>query len=313
MLTGTPLDLTPFGGLLAALGWLYWLVALAIVLVALWWPKRFWVKLASASVVLGAVVYPVFIRPAVTHVDTARAQQAEFKARLDAAMALFNERCKTAGEKITRTVENVDGVVWMRWREAGVNLGDQFKLDDPYGKDCSEETCIANLLRVTKGANLNPEETQLHSKGYRFIEAVDPRDGQRYRYTGHLEHGWTLEQVEAHKKTGREIPAFSYHFKLDRARIDAFTARYGITWEDISTREDREHWIAGSSLMAIDLQANETIASRTAYLIDTGQGDTGGFRSPWGWAKSYAPRCPRTNMSAPEFATSVIQPTKQGE
>ena len=102
MLTGTPLDLTPFGGLLAALGWLYWLVALAIVLLALWWPKRWWVKLVSAAVALGAVVYPI-----ATRIHSLRQQHDAAKSKLDAAMALFQERCKTAGDKITRTVENM--------------------------------------------------------------------------------------------------------------------------------------------------------------------------------------------------------------
>ena len=39
------------------------------------------------------------------------------KSRLDESMALFHERCKTAGETIKRTVDNVDGIVWMKWRE----------------------------------------------------------------------------------------------------------------------------------------------------------------------------------------------------
>ena len=29
-MTGTPLDLTPFGGIVSALGWVYWVLALAI-------------------------------------------------------------------------------------------------------------------------------------------------------------------------------------------------------------------------------------------------------------------------------------------
>jgi hypothetical protein len=40
------------------------------------------------------------------------------RARLDESMSLFKERCKSAGEKITRTVDNVEGVVWMKWRES---------------------------------------------------------------------------------------------------------------------------------------------------------------------------------------------------
>ena len=132
MLTGTPLDLTPFGGLLAALGWLYWLLALALVLLALWWPKRWWVKLVSAAVVLCAGIYPVFVRPVEKRVEAANQEQERFKARLDAAMALFEQRCKTAGEKITRPVENVEGVVWMKWRDK-IDVKDDFDQFKPSG------------------------------------------------------------------------------------------------------------------------------------------------------------------------------------
>ena len=44
MLTGTPLDLTPFGPLLSLLGIAYWLVAFALVAVALWLPRSWHVK-----------------------------------------------------------------------------------------------------------------------------------------------------------------------------------------------------------------------------------------------------------------------------
>ena len=54
MLTGTPLDLTPFGGLLAALGWLYWAIAAGLIVLALWLPKAGWMKLAAGALVTGS-------------------------------------------------------------------------------------------------------------------------------------------------------------------------------------------------------------------------------------------------------------------
>ena len=298
MLTGTPLDLTPFGGLLAAIGWLYWLAALAIVLLALWWPKRWWVKLASALVVSGVVVYPVFVRPVEQRVDAVRQKQDEFKARLAAAMAHFEMRCKSAGEKVTRAVDNIDGVAWMKWRPDSANQSDQFRLDDPYGHDCGGEYCIERLLRVSAGAELNPDEAKRHRAGYRFVESTDPKDGTKYRYVGviKLPAQWTAEKIEEHRReTGHAVPSFSYRFASERQPIEAFTARYGITWDDISTREDREHWIAGGSLKVIELNSNEVIAERLGFMIDRGQGSTAGFRSPWLYAAHTS--CPARELS----------------
>ena len=100
--------------------------------------------------------------------------------------------------------------------------------------------------------------------------------------------------------------------------IQQQSARYGITWDDISTREDRELWIAGGSLKVIDLQTNEVIAERTGYMMDREQGSRAGARSPWAYALRNA--CPgfpsdgtHTTRSWPRtetliFVSKVLQP-----
>ena len=57
--------------------------------------------------------------------------------------------------------------------------------------------------------------------------------------------------------------------------------RYGVTYDDISTREERDYWIAGSWLKVIDLKTNEVVAERIGYMMDRGQGNTSGGRAPW--------------------------------
>ncbi len=316
MLTGIPLDLTPFGGLLAALGWLYWLAALAIVAIALWVPNAWWMKLLAAALAGGVVVYPVFIRPVTERVDAARKQQDEFKARLADAMALFERRCKTAGEKIHRTVDRVDGVVWMKWRPTETNLGDHFKLDDPYGRNCGGMDCIANLLQASSGAETNPEDAARHRCGYRYVETNDPADQKTYRYLGSIKLPaiWTEEAIAREKKlTGTVIDPSNHRFVAERKAIPKPSARYGIAGDDISTREDRERWIAGSSLKVIDLKTNEVIADRVGYLFDHGLGSTAGFRSPWPWARSYGPTCPPIADHNSGFLFRVLQQVKQEE
>lgn len=61
--------------------------------------------------------------------------------------------------------------------------------------------------------------------------------------------------------------------------------RYGVTFDDISTKEERDHWIAGSSLRIIDTNTNEVIAERIGYMVDFAQGATPGGRQPWTFAK----------------------------
>jgi len=57
------------------------------------------------------------------------------KERQRIAAEMFRERCKKAGVFIHRTVEDVEGIFLMKIRPKGVNFGDQYSLDDPYGAD----------------------------------------------------------------------------------------------------------------------------------------------------------------------------------
>jgi hypothetical protein len=63
-----------------------------------------------------------------------------------------------------------------------------------------------------------------------------------------------------------------------------------VTYDDISTLEDRQYWIAGSSLKVIDLETNEVLAERVGYMVDIKQGDRAGGRVPWLFAADHA--CP---------------------
>lgn len=317
MLTGTPLDLTPFGALFTAVGWLYWLLAAG----ALWWalsgPSPWKTKLLRAlpvALVLGLL-------PGKMAWESYQAHQ-----RFDAATVHFEMRCKSAGEKIRRTVDNVDAVVWMKWRDTRdvKDDYDQFKLFDPYGSDCEAEECIAQLLRLERTDGRFEQEVKRRTGRFRYVESVDPRDGQRYRYIGAMvpRPQWTPEAMEKYRReTGKEITDDIYWFGIERTAIDKFSVRYGITWDDISTREDRDHWIAGGSIKVIDLQTNEVIAERVGYMMDRALGSTAGFRAPWSMAVNQAcPEFPRVGPTDPhrirsrretvDFIRRVVQPTK---
>jgi hypothetical protein len=248
-MTGTSLDLTPLGGIVTGVGWLYWLVTLGLLILAIRKPKT----LLRKAVWSLLVVLVFGLAPGMALRD-------EYVARtkLRAATAHFEMRCKSAGEKITRAVENVDGVVWMKWRDKR-NESKQFDLDDPYGQDCIGGDCIEQLLRITKGLELDPDKKQRRLFGFEFVESVDPQTRQLNRYTLSLYR--TRDRKPSYGE--RDISTELLPQPINRA-----SARYGVTWDDISTREDREMWIAGGSLKVIDLQTNEVIAERIGYMMD---------------------------------------------
>ena len=231
--------------------------------------------------------------------------------RLAKAEAMFRERCKTAGEKIYRTVENVEGIFLLKLRPENINYGDQFRLDDPYGRDLTGDGYIGSFLRgeydaTHTGARRSGAPQRL---GYHFVEAIDSKDGKRYRYTGRTEEPWRYDS--SYSKSYR-------HFVLDKVFAPGAPPRYGVTYDDISTREERDYWIAGSSLRVIDLASNEVIAERIGYMMDRGQGSRSAGRSPWLLAADYA--CPKFSdangsraqtYQTLDFVEEVIKPTRE--
>ena len=220
------------------------------------------------------------------------AQPSERQAK---AIAMWQERCKTAGEKIHKTVENVEGIYLMKLRTTN-NFGDQFKLDDPYGSDLPGDGYIKSFLRghYLAGRDIEIPAGYPPRIGYVYVEAIDPKDGQRYRYTAAKtavrKMDATAPNVQVDLKRDPNFDLNIYEFLLAKVPAPGPTPRYGVTYDDISTHEEREYWIAGSSLKVVDLQTNEVIAERKGYMVDWAQGSRAGGRSPWLLAANSA--CP---------------------
>ena len=105
---------------------------------------------------------------------------------------MFAERCKKAGEFIHRTVNDVEGVYLLKLRPRDINRDNQFALDDPYGRDLGGDGYIESFVRGSFEANTTGTTApgSPPRSGYLYVEANDPKDGVRYRYTGRIEEPW---------------------------------------------------------------------------------------------------------------------------
>jgi hypothetical protein len=209
------------------------------------------------------------------------AERAVVQARYQKADAMLRERCKKAGVFIRRTAENVEGIFLLKLRPDGINYGDQYLMDDPYGRDLSGEGYIQTFVRGFETCQAQFAPGAPNRYGYHYVDAIDLDDDKRYRYTGRLDEPW---KRDPHALKGHRV------FVLDKVLAPDPAPRYGVTYDDISTREERDYWIAGSSLRVIDLETNEVMAERIGYMMDRGQGNNSGGRAPWLFAANYA--CP---------------------
>jgi hypothetical protein len=205
------------------------------------------------------------------------------RARKEKALGMFAERCKKAGEFIHRTVDNVNGVYILRRRPPGINYGNQFALDDPYGRDLLGDGYFIGLLRGSYQSGFTSRaNAPRFPLGYQFVDVVDLVDGVRYRYTG-----W----IDDDERVAKDGTKFTWtQFLTKKVVAPEPPPRYGVTYDDISTYEEREYWIAGGSLKVVDLMTSEVIAERIGYMVDVQQGNKDGGRSPWLFAADHA--CP---------------------
>jgi hypothetical protein len=285
--------------LLQAVGIGYGLLAIIAFAIALIAPKAWWAKLLA---VLGVGFVLSF--PLRQGLEERRAQQEQVdlaKARYARAKALFDKRCETAGEKIYRTVEGVEGIFVMKPRTEDINFDQQFKLDDPYGYAGKGESYIRLFIRgrstvPTKVGEIVPSEKIV---SYKFVEVTNRGGNELYRYTTSMSKD---DSERVTRNGGGLVP-------ISKEMVPSRSARYGITWEDISTNEDRQSWIAGSSQKVIDMQTNEVIGELIGYMFDRGLGNMAGGRSPWSAARENA--CPPLNEKTFYFFDRVIKPAQE--
>ncbi len=266
------------------------LAALGIVL-ALWLPKKGWQKGVALVMVLLLISIPV--RQGVKEVAQEQKAVDDYKERYAKAKALFDERCKTTGEKIYKTVENVEGVLLMKVRQHDADKSDPMMAGAAAAYESQGDFYIRSFLlsevepKKSRVRALVEDRTQTTRQGYKYVDVIDPADGKRYRYT-----------VAANARMKRELATGQ-------------TPRYGVTFEDIVDANERKYWIAGSTVKVIDLKTKETLGEFTHYVIDRGQGSRAGARTPWLFADS----CDGANYGRnwTRFFTDQVLKPKQGD
>lgn len=216
----------------------------------------------------------------------------EYKERYAKAKALFDERCRTAGEKIYRTVEDVDGVLLLKVRQYDVAQSDPLMMGAAAAHESYGDFYIRSFLLYereptsTEVRSLVEDTTVTSRRGYRFVEVVDSSDHQRYRYT-----------------LGTDM-------RVKREKAHGASPRYGVTFEDVVDPEDRRYWVAGSTVKVLDLKTKETMGEFVRYVIEPGQGSRAGQRTPWLFSQGCGMKTSYGRSSSRLFVDQVLKPSK---
>lgn len=286
------LKLAGFDGLFAVAGDLYLLLMLAGVLIALWkgktWPRK---------LIYAIVVVALFLAPIAPDIY----RGFEYRNRLAKAKALFDERCKTAGEKIYKTVEGVEGVLLLSIRssETAANRANPNWPDAALPNEAGGDEYIRNFLYWEHNGSpagsrgyLNSNRNGAKSNGYNFVE-VKSVDGSFARY----------QLANPNNPSSTE---------LKRTPIPKPTARYAVDFVNQVEAEDRKQWVAGTTITVTDTKTDDLVAQRQSYSFEPGLGNIAGFRAPWGFAITCPPFRGWDSARTRYFVDQILKP-KQGE
>ena len=255
-----------------------------------------------------------------------RARQREMQAKADArqkeyleSKAIFEERCKSAGEKIYQTVENVEGITLLNVPEDSP----QSSYNDPMWENAAlpwsgtEEEYIKKFLFW---------EIRYDNNSMIDLQTVDPRPSARETQirlwgfpTNMSEHEKAYRGYRYADAQQKDKHFLRYRFPDDKDRKDKETllvqaierpSRYALEYKPIVDPADRKHWIAGLTVNIYDLQTNTLMATKTWYALNPSQGHA---YQTWEWSR--LENCPAGEADITYiryFLNRVIQP-KQGD
>lgn len=212
--------------------------------------------------------------------------RAEYLAKIKKAEAYYKEKCeKVAGIKIYKTVPEVEGVLLMKVRPNRTDreLADPMWPGAAFGREAEGNSYINSFLGYEhspaadgkpvwpqRRGYINTDKRPGSLPGYRWVEVIDPKDGQRYRFSGSVKPSGK-KNPQAYKAELENDPHYDlniYRWSLDKVPSPSKTQpRYAVTFEDHVIPEERALWVASSTVKVLDLQTNEVLGEMTRYAM----------------------------------------------
>jgi hypothetical protein len=263
------------------------------------------------------------------------AERAAYKEKIAKAETIYNNACKNiAGEKIYKTVPDVEGILLMKVRP---NATDK-EYSDPswpgaaFALEADGDSYIMSFLGYEQSTShkgnpvtpehrgvINPEsrpDSPSNLPGYRWVDIVDPTDGKRYRYTlvkkitGKLDTTAVNVRIELAKNPNMDLNI--YRIVLDRQPAPDPAPRYAVTFEDHVIPEERALWVASSTVKAVDLKTKDVLGEMVRYAMSYVHVASSSNPGPWlteTWCPAHGGSV--TTYTTRYFADQILIPAKE--
>lgn len=251
--------------------------------------------------------------------------------RVQRGKALFDEKCRTAaGEKIYKTVPDVEGVLLLKVRPAREDrdLANPMWPGAAFAIEARADEFLTTFLGYEQSSRPNmPVTTDYRGyintrvvpsnpsnlPGYSYVDVIDEKDGRRYRITGSQKivgkKDTTAKGVQMAIEKDANYDLNIYRWSLDRTLAPDPAPRYAVTYEDHVVPEERALWLASSTVKVIDRQTGEVLGEMTRYAWSAGAPS---LANPTPWLSAY--KCPGHAVGAEaatrKFVDQILIPKK---
>ena len=247
--------------------------------------NRLWVGLLIAVAVPYSCISPL-VHELKRDQQKAAEKEAEWRKHYEPAKARFDRLCQNAGEKIYRTVDNVDGILLLKVRGEGEKYQDSFY--NPRKDQMWEDAAV---------------ESEFDREAY-IEEFLLPYTSSfpRYIYADVLQKNGLVIRYSRQKEDQNCV--------MEQQPTPHPRARYAVTYENDISWENRKHWIAGTTIKIIDTKTNELMAEKTMYAFVPELGYSKFEQNPNPWGRGM--RCPMESefkQRTVTFAIKVLIPS----
>ena len=255
----------------------YWGVMLFILiviwLVILWRIKsghRWWIGGLATVLVVSSFSLPIF-----KSIQKDKQKVVVKNEKYLAAKAVFDERCKDAGYKIYKTVEDVEGVtllnVWPREKRKEDQMWEYAGLPKAFGGD----SYIRGFL-LWREWDYQIKDYYLDGQGFASNKRTIPysaKEAQRYKAVNSYQYV-DVWHVADWQNQGYQRYQFKDLYDLDEITTTAIKkpSRYTVEFENPIIPADRKIWLATTKAFVKDQQTGELLGEATWHSLHGGQG-----------------------------------------
>ena len=262
-----------------------------------------WVRLIPTALVLSFFVLPAIWEDYKEHLDEEKdwAEYREYR-------AVFDERCKNAGETIYQTVQDVEGITLLKvWGDSPNN--------DMYNR-------TTKVWEFTGLPHEDEEEYYIRSYLYWWYAILNNQNGLIFIYDYNpisdkkiihdMQNKYTtnrgymfIDAIQNNSKYSRYELA-NDDGKMSKTIINK-PARYAVTFDNPIISDERARWIATTIVTIIDTETNTILARKQWYSFEESRGK---YHMHW----SAAITCPYSGQRSliRQFVQRVLIP-KAGE